>query len=228
MAIRHTAYGFDAKHFIVSVRSIAYENSLFNSVALHRHAQETFKTLNLGHPQGRAVLAGLRIDEKSIFLKDADEPESHADFLLLLCKNLVPAPDLSKRVPMGYWVVQTAFPSLGWSEREIHAIVFGDPLETLLDLALPEVADAFPEFPQECGWLSSQRCSEMILTVSGLIEMLDQSSGHLVPALKALEVYAEKQQSSSHALLKGALYDIHEMLKWSQKHQMDLFLLLES
>jgi hypothetical protein len=227
MTIRHTTYGFDAKKFISNIRSIAYENSCFNSAVLHRHAQGVFKTLGSDHPVYGSVLAGLRIDEESFFLKDADDYQSHIDFLILLCKYLVPAPNLSQRVPMGYFVIQTAFPSLDWSESDIHAIIFGDPLETLVDLALPNTVDAFRKFPQECGWLSSERCAEIIPKVSELIEMLDKSSKCLYPALNALEAYATNRQSTPHGLLKGVLDDAHEMLQWSQTKQSDLFLSLE-
>ncbi|MGZ5006494.1 MAG: hypothetical protein ACXWFI_01160 [Methylobacter sp.] len=227
MTIRHTAYGFDAKHFAETVRMIAYENAVFDSVSLHKHAQQTFRTLSFSHSTYAELLAGLRIDEELLFPKAGDEPESHIDFLTLLCENLTPAPNLSQRIPMGYFVIQTAFPCLGWSENDIRSIIFGDPLETLLDLALPNAIHSFPKFPRECGWLSSERCSGIIPSVLRLIDMLSQSSAELVTAADALASYATERRSTPYALLQSVFFDVLEMLKWSQANQADLFLLLE-
>jgi hypothetical protein len=100
-------------------------------------------------------------------------------------------------------------------------------LETLLDMVLPNAVDAFPRLPQECGWLSSERCAGNIPSVLDLIEMLEKSSARLAPAFDALEVYAAERRSTPYALLKGALFDALEMLEWSQTNQTDVFLLLE-
>ncbi|MDP1770818.1 MAG: hypothetical protein Q8L15_00935 [Methylobacter sp.] len=227
MAIRHTAYGFDAEQLAATVSTVAYKDAAFDAAALHRHAQEVFKSLRFDHPAHTGAFAGLRIDEERLFSTAIDEPEPHIDFLTLLCEHLVPAPNLSQRIPMGYFVLQTALPSLGWSKSDIRAIVFGDPLAVLLAETLPHAVDAFPGFPEECGWLSAEHCAGIVPSILDLIKMLDNPTGLITSAFDALAGYAAERQSTPHALLKGALFDALEMLEWSQTNQSDLFLLLE-
>jgi hypothetical protein len=174
----------------------------------------------------REVLELLRFDPD--WLETQEEETSYVDrwYVIALADQLIPAPSLSHRCPVSHLVLQYVLPLLGWSREEWRMLLYGTPLQTLLEASGNDlfIAELWV-VNQYGGWLSLEVVTKVL---SHLLLVRDYFPSPLLEARKEITDLVGWWSRSPAELLSQAYADAREMLETALARKQALYLLLDT
>ncbi len=219
-----TAYTFDPTSFHRELEAKLVVGNQLRLEALHDLAAAIAANPK---KETQEVLELLRFDPEWLETPE-EEGVSYVDrwYVIALADHLIPAPSLSHRCPVSHLVLQYVLPLLGWSREEWRMLLYGAPLQTLLEasgnaLFITELWVV----NQYGGWLSLEMVAKLF---SHLLLVEDFFPSPLLEAQKEITDLAGWWSRSPVELLNQAYADAHEMLETALARKQALYLLLDN
>lgn len=224
MARIQTAYTFDPGSFHRKLEAKLVTNNQLRLEVLHDLAAAIVAN---SKEVTQEVLEFLRFDPEWLETQEEEEV-SYVDrwYVIALADQLTPAPSLSNRCPVSHLVLQYVLPLLGWSREEWRLLLYGAPLQTLLEtsgntLFITELW----VINQYGGWLSLEMIAKLL---SHLLLAEDFFPSAVLEAKKEITDLAGWWSRSPAELLSQAYADAREMLETALARNQALYLLLDT
>lgn len=221
MAIIHRAYTFQAGVFHAQLqRKLAQGVTLFPEYLLDL---AKISTRNNSMPV-QNILKDIRYDDDWLSISKTDS-HTFLWYMLALANTVDFAPSLSKHFPMGHHILKEVLRQSGWLDKEITLILYGQPLQTLVESAGSVfLAQELVGVDQFGGWLNLD-------TIIPLLARLQETANPFnFPHREILEKvadFATTWDSEPKNLLLTVYEDANAMLQTAIDRQSALFLILD-
>jgi hypothetical protein len=219
MAVVHRAFTFSPKPFHRRVSEAIAAGQELDLHALHQMAQAA---LHRATSETWQALEAMRFEPRWLDVSEPDVSHSTEWYALLLAQQLTPAPALSRDGFAAFVILRQALPALEWDRGDIHALILGDPLQTLLASAGDSrFTSEFAGIDQYGGWLSQARLRHMSSKLQSAQASAAATAPQVTSLLEEIGVFSPAES------LRVALTMAHEMVQTALDREQALFLVLD-
>ncbi len=222
MALKHRAFIFDENNLFKDLERIPFTNVENFSENLYHL---TRKLATNAEGAMLKVLPYIRYDEEWFDRSDPEIYKTSGWFLVYLTSKLRSAPDLSSSQPTSFTVLERILQQIGWSEKDISHLIYGEPLSSIVNLSKnPIIASAISFHQYQGGWLSNQDVSLFYYKLREIQEMFYEPQQRLFNSVSDLAAPFYLQPGE---IIRKTFVDVLFMLLYAIDNKSALFLIVD-
>jgi hypothetical protein len=219
MAVLHRAFTFSPEPFHRRMAEAIAAGQELDLRALHQMAQAA---LHRATSETWQALEAMRFEQRWLDVSEPDLPHSTEWYALLLAQELTSAPGLSRDGVAAFAILRQALPALEWEQGDIDALIFGDPLQTLLASAGDaRFTSEFAGIDQYGGWLSQTRLRHMSSKLQSAQSSAAATAPQITNLLEEIGVFSPAES------LRVSLTMAQVMVQTAMDREQALFLVLD-